>query len=177
VRGIVETFLKGRQLDDHFTTYCDLAGPMAAKGGAKALIRASQIAIGHKNDLGLEVNCENGSLIWRQEEAEKFVIRLPDEPERVYWRGEMGAQDAFLGKLPKWISTEPTIPSGHLEAFHDAYRRLHASFEDDVRKYNAGKKFACDGSKYANVDDGVAHMKFVEAAVKSSKSGGKPVKM
>jgi len=88
----------------------------------------------------------------------------------------MGDQDSVLGRLPGWIAGEPTIPSGHLEAFHDAYRRLHASFEADVRKYNAGRKFACDGSKYANVEDGVAHMKFVEAAVKSSKTG-KPVKM
>ncbi len=176
VRGMIETYLKGRQLDDHFTTYCTLAGPTAARGGARALIRASQIAIGHKNDLGLEVNCEKGSLIWRQEEAEKIVILLPGEPERTYWRGEMGQRDAFLGRLPAWIAAEPTIPSGHVEAFHDAYRRLHNSFEADVRKYNAGRKFACDGSKYANVEDGVAHMKFIEAAVRSAKSG-KPVTM
>jgi len=177
VRGMIETFLKGRQLDDHFTTYCELDGELAAPGGARGLIRASQIAIGHKNDLGLEVNCERGSLVWRQEEAEKFIIRLPGEPERVYWRGEMGEKDSFLGRLPKWISTTPTIPSGHLEAFHDAYRRLHAAFEEDVRKYNAGKPFECDGSKYATVEDGVAHMKFVDAAVRSAKAGSKPVKV
>ena len=47
VRGMVETYLKGRQLDDHFTTYCELSN------GGKALVRASQICIGHRNDLGL----------------------------------------------------------------------------------------------------------------------------
>jgi predicted dehydrogenase len=171
VRGMIETFLKGRQLDDHFTTYCEL------ENGAKALIRASQIAIGHKNDLGIEVNCSKGSLVWRQEDAEQVILRLPGEPDRVYWRGEVKGQDGFLGKLPAWVGAEPTIPSGHVEAFHDAYARLHRSFEEDVRLYNAGKPFKCDGSKYANVHDGVKHMRFIEAAVKSAKHNSIPVKM
>jgi predicted dehydrogenase len=171
VRGMIETFLKGRQLDDHFTTYCEL------ENGAKALIRASQIAIGHKNDLGIEVNCSKGSLVWRQEDAEQVILRLPGEPDRVYWRGEVKGQDGFLGKLPAWVGAEPTIPSGHVEAFHDAYARLHRSFEEDVRLYNAGKPFKCDGSKYANVHDGVKHMRFIEAAVKSAKRNSIPVKM
>jgi hypothetical protein len=75
------------------------------------------------------------------------------------------------------VGAEPTIPSGHVEAFHDAYARLHRSFEADVRLYNDGKPFECDGSKYANVHDGVEHMKFIEAAVKSAAQGSKPVKM
>lgn len=171
VRGIIETFLKGRQLDDHFTTYCTLSN------GGRALVRASQIAIGHKNDLGIEVNCEKGSLVWRQEDSEQVIIRLPGEPDRIYWRGEVKDKDPFLGTLPDWVGSECTIPSGHNEAFHDAYRRLHKSFEEDVRLYNEGKRFACDGSKYANVHDGVLHMKFIEAAVKSSKANSRPVKM
>jgi predicted dehydrogenase len=168
---MIETFLKGRQLDDHFTTYCTLSN------GGRALIRASQIAIGHKNDLGIEVNCERGSLVWRQEESEQIIIRLPGEPDRVYWRGELKGKDSFLGDLPDWVGGECTIPSGHNEAFHDAYRRLHKSFEEDVRLYNEGKPFKNDGTKYANVHDGVLHMKFIEAAVKSAKANSKPVKM
>ena len=107
VRGMIETFLKGRQLDDHFTTYCTLSN------GGRALIRATQIAIGHKNDLGIEVNCERGSLVWRQEESEQIIIRLPGEPDRVYWRGELKGKDSFLGDLPDWVGGECTIPSGH----------------------------------------------------------------
>ena len=171
VRGMIETFLAGRQLDDHFTTYCELSN------GGRALVRASQIAIGHKNDLGIEVNCEKGSLVWRQEEAEQIILRLPGEPDRVYWRGEMGGTDAILGDLPDWIGDEPTIPSGHVEAFHDAYARLHRSFEADVRLYNAGQPFVNDGSKYANVHDGVKHMRFIEAAVQSAKSDSTLVEM
>ena len=63
---------------------------------------------------------------------------------------------------------EPTIPAGHPEAFHDAFARLHRCFEADVRKWKAGEKFACDGSKYANVEDGWMGIAFIETCVKSS---------
>ncbi|MBN2293179.1 MAG: gfo/Idh/MocA family oxidoreductase, partial [Pirellulales bacterium] len=171
VRGMVETFLEGRQLDDHFTTYCELSN------GGRAMIRATQIAIGHKNDLGIEVNCEKGTLTWRQEDSECVKVYLPGEPERVYWRGEVNGDDTFLKGVPEVLINEPTIPSGHGEAFHDAYARLHREFEKDVRLFNDGKPFNCDGSSYANVHDGVKHMKFVEAAVASSKNNSQPVAM
>jgi predicted dehydrogenase len=171
VRGMIETFLPGRQLDDHFTAYCELSG------GGRAMVRASQIAIGHKNDLGLEVNGERGSLVWRQEESEKVVIRLAGEPERVYWRGDVPKNDSFLKDVPDWLLKAPTLPSGHAEAFHDAFSRLHREFEKDVRLYNEGKPFQCDGSRYANIYDGLKHMKFVEAAVKSAKANSKWVKL
>ena len=54
--------------------------------GGKALIRASQTCIGHKNDLGMEVACEKGGLAWRQEDAELITLRLPSGVERQYWR-------------------------------------------------------------------------------------------
>jgi len=171
VRGMIETYLKGRQLDDHFTTYCELSN------GGKALVRASQICIGHKNDLGIEVACEKGSLAWRQEDAELVTLRLPSGVERQYWRAAVPAKDDFLGDVPAGLLGETTIPSGHVEAFHDAFARLHRFFEQDVRAYNEGQPFKCDGTRYASVHDGVKHMKFIEAAVKSAKANSKPVKM
>ncbi len=171
VRGMIETFLAGRQLDDHFTTYCNLSN------GGRAMIRATQIAIGHKNGLGIEVNCEKGTLTWQQEEPECVKIYLPGEPERIYWRGEVNGDDMFLKDVPEYLINEPTIPSGHGEAFHDAYARLHREFEKDVRLYNDGQPFNCDGNRYANVHDGVKHMQFVEAAVASSKNNSQPVSM
>ncbi|MDP8245967.1 MAG: Gfo/Idh/MocA family oxidoreductase [Candidatus Hinthialibacter antarcticus] len=166
VMGHLETFVKGRQLDDHFTVYCEL------NNGAKALCRASQISIGHLNDLGLEVCGTKGSLIWRQEEPEKVEIRLPNQPDRVYWRGAVAANDGFLGDLPEDLMAEPTIPPGHPEAFHDAFARLHRCFESDVRAYQAGTYKGADGSKYATVDDGRHGIYFITKAVESSQKGG-----
>ncbi len=165
------TFVEGRALDDHFTVYCMLSN------GGRALIRASQISIGHKNDLGIEINGTKGTLVWRQEEPECLTIHLPGQPDRVYWRGEVKANDGFLKSLPKELMAEPTIPSGHPEAFHDAFARLHRCFEEDVRAYNEGKPWNDDGSRYANVEDGRIGIAFVTQAVASSKRGGAWVPM
>jgi hypothetical protein len=67
---------------------------------------------------------------------------------------------------------EPTIPSGHPEAFHDAFAHLHRCFEADVRRWKAGEQFSSDGSKYANVEDGRTGIAFVEACVRSSLAKG-----
>jgi len=167
VSAHLETFVEGRPLDDHFTVYCRL------KNGAKALVRASQISIGHKNDLSIEVAGTKGTLRWRQEEPESITVHLANQPDRVYWRGAVTPGDGFLPKdVPADLMAEPTIPSGHPEAFHDAYARLHRCFEADVRKWKAGEAFNCDGSKYANVEDGWTGIAFIETSVKSSGDKG-----
>lgn len=162
----LETFAPGRRLDDHFTVYVKL------NNGGKGLVRASQIAIGHKNDLGIEVNGTKGTLIWRQEEPERVEIRLIDQPDRIYWRAAVKPNDGFLGDVPEWLMNAPTIPAGHPEAFHDAYARLHRSFEEDVRAYNEGRPFSCDGSRYATVHDGRMGIAFITKAVESSNNQG-----
>jgi len=172
VSAELEKFVEGRALDDHFTTYCRLSN------GARGLVRASQIAIGHKNDLGIEVCGTKGTLRWRQEEPEAITIHLANQPDRVYWRGAVTPGDGFLPKdVPGDLMSEPTIPAGHPEAFHDAYARLHRCFEADVRKYEAGESFKNDGSKYANAEDGWKGIAFIETAVKSSDKKGAWVNM
>ena len=148
------------------TTYGELSN------GGKCLVRASQICIGHKNDLGIMIAGTKGALKWSQEDPEKVTIFLQDQPDRTYWRGAVSANDGFLGDLPQWLLDEPTIPSGHGEAFHDAYARLHREFEKDVRAYQAGEAWSCDGSKYANIDDGRMGLAFIDAALKSDAADG-----
>ncbi len=171
VRAELETFVRGRQLDDHFTAYCRLSN------GGRALVRASQIMIGHKNDLGIEVNGAKGSLVWVQEEPEQLIIRLPGQPDRTYWRAAVSANDGFLRDLPADLMAEPNIPPGHPEAFHDAFARLHRCFEQDVRAYLEKRPFECDGSKYANVADGRMGIAFIAAAVRSAAGGGEWVEL
>ena len=167
VSAQLETLVEGRLLDDHFTAYCKLSN------GAKALVRASEICIGHKNALGIEIAGAKATLRWRQEEPEALTILLPSQPDRVYWRGAVTAGDGFLPRnLPAELMSEPTVPSGHTEGFHDALARLHRCFEADVRLWKAGRAFKSDGSKYANIQDGWTGIAFLETAVKSSQRKG-----
>ena len=162
LQGFLETFVAGRKLDDHFTVYCEL------NNGGRALIRTTQIGIGNKNELGIEVNGSKGTLRWRQEEPECLSIYLAGQPDRTYWRGEVQANDGFLGDLPEDLLAEPTVPSGHGEGFHDAFARLHRCFEEDVRAFQAGNYQREDGSRYATVEDGRMGIAFVSAAYESS---------
>lgn len=168
VSAQLETFVEGRALDDHFTVYCKLSN------GGRALVRASQVCIGHKNDLGIIVAGTKGTVEWRQEEPERLVVHLPNQPDRVYWRAAIAAGDGFLPKdeALEALLKEPTIPSGHPEAFHDAFARLHRFFEADVRKWKAGEPFSSDGSNYANVADGWMGIAFIETCLKSSAKKG-----
>jgi len=167
VSAHLETFVAGRQLDDHFTSYCRLSN------GGRALVRASQICIGFKNELGIIVAGTLGSLRWRQEEPEGLTICLPNQPDRTYWRGAVAPGDGFLPRdMPADLLAEPTIPSGHGEGFHDAFARLHRAFEADVRRWKAGRPFLCDGSAYANIEDGWMGIAFIEACLKSSGAQG-----
>ncbi|MCS7338929.1 MAG: gfo/Idh/MocA family oxidoreductase, partial [Verrucomicrobiae bacterium] len=74
--------------------------------------------------------------------------------------------------MPADLLAEPTIPPGHTEGFHDAFARLHRYFEADVRKWKAGEKFVCDGSKYATVEDGWMGIAFIQTCLKSSANKG-----
>jgi predicted dehydrogenase len=167
VSAQMETFVEGRLLDDHFTIYCALSN------GGKALVRASQICIGCKNELGILVAGTKGTLRWRQEEPESVTIQLPNQPDRVYWRGAVAPGDGFLPKnVPADLLAEPTIPAGHGEGFHDAFARLHRAFEKDVRAWKAGRPFTSDGAQYASVEDGWMGIAFIGACIKSSGKKG-----
>lgn len=168
VSAQLETFVEGRALDDHFTAYCELSN------GGKGLVRASQICIGHKNDLGITVAGTKGTIRWVQEEPEKLVVHLANQPDRTYWRGAIQAGDGFLPKDEKLESLlkEPTIPSGHPEAFHDAFARLHRFFEADIRAWQKGQPQKSVGTDYASVDDGWTGMAFLATCLKSSAKKG-----
>ncbi len=166
VSARLDKFVLGRSIDDHFTTYGELSN------GGKCLVRASQICIGHRNDLGIIVAGTKGTLEWSQEESEKVTILLPNQPDRTYWRGQVTAHDGFLGDVPQWLLDEPTIPSGHSEGFHDAYARLHREFEKDVRAYKSGTPWKCDGSTYATIHDGRMGLSFIDACIKSDAADG-----
>ena len=137
-------------------------------------MRASQISIGHKNDLGIEVAGTKGTLRWRQEEPEALTILLPNQPDRVYWRGAVTPGDGFL---PKDVPGRPHGRTDHScratpKRSTTPIARLHRCFEADVRKWKAGEAFDCDGSKYANVEDGWMGIAFIETCVKSSAKKG-----
>ena len=157
VSAHLNIFGEGRILDDDFNVF----GTM--ENGATAVITATQIAVGYKNDNGFRIFGTEGSLEWHQERAEALLLRRGAIDE-TYWIG------ANFDHFPETVQPYLRMPSGHHEDFFEALGNLHLSMELQIRK----GKGECVASAFdhPDVDTGVAGMKFIKAAVESSKKDG-----
>ena len=145
-------------LDDDFNTICEL------ENGATAVITATQIAVGYRNDNGFRVFGSKGSIEWHQERAESLLVRHGDGRDVTYWTGA-----EF--DLPAVVSSYFRVPSGHHEDFFPALANLHTTIERQIRN-NRGEKGVPAAFPHPGVGEGVAGMKFIKAAVDSSKKKG-----
>jgi len=152
------TAIPGRKLDDDFNVFGKLSN------GATMVLTASQIAIGHKNDTGFRIYGDKGTLEWAQERSEE--LHFFDGTTRVTY-----FQNAPTDEVPEVLKTYGRIPSGHHEDFLEALANLHTSLERKIRKIK-GEKDALPSYDHPGVEEGVLGMKFLSAAVASSKKKG-----
>jgi predicted dehydrogenase len=155
VSARLNRFVEGRQLDDDFNVIGEL------DNGGTAIITATQIAIGYKNDNGFRIYGSKGSLEWHQERAESLLVRT-GEVDETYWIG-----GSFL---PDSVASYIRVPSGHHEDFFEALANLHGSMERMIRRGRG--QDGPDAFDHPGVDEGVAGMRFVKAAVDSSNDSG-----
>jgi predicted dehydrogenase len=157
VSARLNTFVKDRQLDDDFNVIAEM------DNGATALITATQIAVGYKNDNGFRVFGTKGSLEWHQEHAEKLLVRRGQYDE-TYWLG------ANFNFFPQEIASFLRVPAGHHEDFVEALANLHCSLERDIRGRRG--ESVLPPYPFPDAETGVAGMRFIAAAVKSSQQQG-----
>ena len=158
VSARLNTFVEGRVLDDDFNVIGEL------ENGGTALISATQIAVGYRNDNGFRVFGTTGSIEWHQERAECLLVRHGDGRDITYW---IGAEF----DLPASVSSYLRVPSGHHEDFFPALANLHTTIERLIRT-RRGEQDVPTAFPHPSVEEGVAGMKFVAAAVESSKNSG-----
>ncbi len=155
----LKTFEPGRALDDYGTAV------VRYQNGALGTVTASQISHGRENDLWIEVDGTKAALEWHQEEPNKMLVRVNGEPHKVYTR----AGGPYLGAT---AAASTRLPSGHPEAFLEAFANIYTAAYEDMVKRAAGQKFDGTNSLYPNVADGVDGMNFIAQSVASSKEGG-----
>jgi predicted dehydrogenase len=155
----LKAFEPGRALDDYGTAV------IRFQGGALGTVTASQITHGRENDIWIEVDGTKASLEWHQEEPNKMFVRQNGEPLKVYTR----AGGPYLKPI---TAASSRIPSGHPEAFLEAFANVYQAAYDDMAKRAAGAKFESNDTLYPNVCDGVDGMNFITQCVESSKQGG-----
>jgi predicted dehydrogenase len=159
VSAHLKTFEPGRALDDYGTAVIKYAN------GALGTVTASQISHGRENDLWIEVDGTKGALEWHQEEPNKMLVRVNGKPHQVYTR----AGGPYLGGT---AGASTRLPSGHPEAFLEAFANVYTAAYADMVARAGGKKVDAAKSLYPNVADGVDGMNFIAQCVASSAEGG-----
>jgi predicted dehydrogenase len=153
----LSTFVPGRRVDDNVQMLLRYAN------GARGALWASQVAPGNENNLALRVYGAKGGIEWRQEHPNQLYWTPFGEPGRTVTRGS-GAVGATAARVTR-------IPAGHPEGYLEAFATIYSEAAAAIIARRSGA--AVDGAVlYPGIDDGVAGVAFIEAAVRSSRAGG-----
>ena len=150
----LRSFVDGRVLDDYGTAM------VTFENGALASVTASQISHGRENDLSIEVDGTKKAIQWRQEEPNTLVVRENGEPAKLYTR-------AGGDYLSETATAAGRLPSGHPEAFFEAFANVYRAAYDAMAAVEAGETIERKDTLYPNVYDGVEGMYFIQQCVAS----------
>ncbi len=156
----LRTFESGRALDDYGTAM------IRFQNGGLGTVTASQISHGRENDLVIEIDGTKGSMSWRQENPNEMWVRQNGKPHQLYTR------DPNAPFLTEAGAAACRLPSGHPEAFFEAFANVYRSGYDDMCRRAAGEEVDRINTIYPNVNDGVEGMYFIQQAVASSQQNG-----
>ncbi|WP_299938047.1 Gfo/Idh/MocA family oxidoreductase [uncultured Pelagimonas sp.] len=138
----------GRMVDD------DARVALRFSGGARAHIWASQVAIGHENDLTLAVYGSKGALRWAQENP------------NVLWFSELGKAPQMLTRggasANSSASAVTRIPAGHPEGYLEAFATLYREAAQVIKSQGESRHTL-------GVEDGLDGVRFVDACQRSSR--------
>ncbi|MET3828002.1 putative dehydrogenase [Sphingomonas sp. PvP055] len=144
--------VEGRRLDD------DVGAMLRFAGGARGLLKASQIAAGEENGLRLRIHGERGGLEWAQMEPNTLILRWLDRPAETVRAGGPGLDAATTALL--------RTPAGHPEGYIEAFANLYRAFAAAIREETATAAFP-------GVADGLRTMAFIEAVIDNAQSDQK----
>ena len=152
------THVPGRRLDD------DVAALLRFEGGARGMLKATQVAAGEENGLRLRVYGENGGLEWSQMEPNTLVLRWLDRPAEIVRAGGPGLDPLTTARL--------RTPSGHPEGYIEAFANLYRSFGHAVRT-GAAPPPPGAADWFPGIADGLRTMAFVETVIENSAGAAK----
>jgi predicted dehydrogenase len=156
----LKIFESGRKLDDYGQAVIRFAN------GALGSVTASQVSHGRENDLSIEIDGTKGSLQWRQEEPNHMIFRRNGHPHAIYTRDPNAPYMNEAGKAAC------RLPSGHPEAFFEAFANIYRSAYDSMVARATGQAFERVNTVYPNINDGVEGMFFIQQCVASSAANG-----
>ena len=159
------TGLKVETLLADLSAYANAAGLdddasilMRLEKGAKAALVTSKVATGEENGVRLRVYGTKGSLHWDQEKPNELTLKFAMKPDQTLRR-----KAPYVAGMSAASVRASRFPMGHHEGFVEALANIYDEF---VAAVVSRKARDCP-----NAEAGVRSMRFVEAALKSSKAG------
>jgi predicted dehydrogenase len=159
----VDAIVEGRKLDDNVQVL------MRYANGARGMLWASQVAVGHENGLRLRIYGDKGGLEWAQEHPNHMHFRPLDGRPELLTRGGAGIGSEGLHGV--------RVPPGHPEGYLEGFSNLYTDFADQLVAHLGGEKPDATAMLVPGVKEGLEGMKFVEAVVRSGRDGAVWVKM
>lgn len=152
----LSTFVAGRQLDDNVHML------LRFENGARGMLWSSQVAPGNENGLRVRVYGGKGGLEWAQEDPNYLWFTPLGKPKQRITRGGDGAS-------PEAARVTRT-PFGHPEGYLEGFANIYAEVARAIRARREGAAVEKE-VLYPTIEDGVLGVRFIEAAVESSKRG------
>ena len=153
------SFVPGRKLDD------DVNCLVKFNNGARGVLHASQVSVGEENNLAIWIYGEKGGLEWHQEHPNYLYVKSMNGPMQTWKRGNeyVAAYSAAAARCTR-------LPSGHPEAFLEAFANNYINFVDAVRCKIARVKPDPLFLDFPSVEDGLRGMLFIDTILTSTKS-------
>ena len=151
----LSAFVPGRRLDDNAQMLLRLAG------GVRGALWCSQCAPGNENGLRLRIYGERAGLDWSQEQPNALLVTPYGEPPRLIRRAGAGATPV--------AAAASRIPAGHPEGYLEAFAVLYRDIAEQVLAHREGRAPDPASLLVPGIEAGVRGMRFVAAAVASSR--------
>jgi predicted dehydrogenase len=143
----------------------DYAGAMLRmSNGARGSFWVTQAAAGVENGLRIRISGAKGSVEWLQEQPQLLHFKPLGAPAQI--RTPNGP-----GTLPL-AARSSRIVAGHPEGFHEAFANLYTDTADTIAAHISGQTPDPLALHFPNSASGLAGLRFVDAAVRSSRSNG-----
>ena len=151
----LSTHVPGRKLDDNAQMLLRFAN------GARGALWTSQVALGNENGLRLRVYGSKGGIEWSQEVPNRLRFTRVGEPLHIITRGGAGVGTS--------AAQTTRIPPGHPEGFIEAFAQLYCDIADLIGAVDQRIPPGASALLAPTVADGLRGVRFIYAAVQSSR--------
>ncbi|WP_349257672.1 Gfo/Idh/MocA family protein [Povalibacter sp.] len=147
--------VSGRRLDDNGQMLLRFAN------GASGALWASQVAPGNENGLRVRLYGSKAGLEWSQENPNQLRFAPLGGQPRLITRGGAGLGGA--------ATAASRLPSGHPEGYIEAFAQIYSDAADLITAANGGETARDNALLVPTAADGLRGVRFIHAAVESSR--------